>query len=194
MSDNIKLSNLQIVTLAVSSLGGATKAVDIEDIAVRAYEISPDKFSWRKHPERIDLRIVQYALKDASSERKGNPFLKGSVKRGYVLTTNGLTWVENNQDIRFAELTDKSRNQSKVDKLSIEKARLLTSTAFTKFDSGNIEDIKLTDFQEFARVNDYFPDHVRQKRFAVVENVIQGHSKLENLWHFLFEKFVKAEP
>ena len=188
-----KLSNMHIVTLSVSKLGGATKAVDVEDIAIEAYDISPDKFSWRKYPERIDLRVVQYALKDASSEKKGTPLLQGSVKHGYLLTKVGMEWIESNKNTDFGETRGVARKQSVVDKLSLEKARLLISTALVKFEAGNFEDIKVTDFQEFARINDYFPDHVRQKRYAIIDNAVQGHPKLEDLWAFLMEKFVEGE-
>lgn len=194
MPSETKLSNLQIVALVVFKLSGATKAVDIEDIAIQAYEMSPDRFSWRKYPEQIDLRVVQYALKDASSERKGTPLLKGSVKHGYVLTAFGLEWVEENQSVDSDSLSSVSRKQSTIDKLSLEEARLMKSAAFMKFTAGVIEDITFADFQEFSRVNDYFPDHVRQKRFAVIENAVQGNSKLEDLWTFLVEKFVERDP
>ena len=186
------LSNLQIVTLAVSELGGATKAVDIEDVAIRAYEISPEKFSWRKYPERIDLRVVQYALKDASSSRNGEPLLRGSVKHGYMLTPIGLEWIEDNQHVNLDHLQSSSRKQSTADKLSIEQARLLTSIAFVKFESNKFEEIKFSDFQEFARVNDYFPEHVRQKRYVVIENAVRGNPKLEELWTLLIDKFVEG--
>jgi hypothetical protein len=185
---------MHIVTLAVSKLGGATKAVDVEDIAIEAYDISPDKFSWRKYPERIDLRVVQYALKDASSERKGNPLLQGSVKHGYLLTKVGMEWAESNKNINFGQIRGITRKQSVIDKLSLEKARLLTSIALEKFEAGNFEDIKIADFQEFARVNDYFPKHVRQKRYAVIDNAVQGNTKLEDLWAFLIKRFVEGEP
>ncbi|GIK54943.1 MAG: hypothetical protein HND44_01055 [Chloroflexi bacterium] len=187
------LSNSQIVTLAVSKLGGATKAVDIEDIAILAYEIYPEKFSWRKYPERIDLRVVQYALKDASSVHKGEPLLKGNLKHGYILTPTGLDWAEKNQHVSFEDYKAGSRKQSTTDKLSIEQARLLKSSAFVKFEANRVKDIKYSDFQEFARVNDYFPEHVRQKRYVIVQNAVSGNRKLEALWELLVAEFVEEK-
>jgi hypothetical protein len=43
------LSNHEIVTLAVYLLGGDTQHVDTEDIAVKANEIAPRRFTWRLH-------------------------------------------------------------------------------------------------------------------------------------------------
>jgi len=187
------LSNLQIVTLAISDLGGTTQAVDIEDIAIRAYELAPKKFSWRKYSERIDLRVVQYALKDAASNRKGEPLLIGSIKHGYMLTTAGLEWLENNQLIDGELRQSSTRKQSTADKLSIEQVRLFRSAAFLKFKAGKLEEIKQSDFQEFVRVNDYFPEYVRQKRYGVVENAVRGNPELEELWILLTEKFIPGE-
>lgn len=186
------LSNSQIVTLAILELGGVAEAIDIEDIAIQAYELAPEKFSWRKHPECIDLRVVQYALKDAANGHKGEPLIKGSLKHGYMLTTVGLEWLENNQLIDGELDKSSTRKQSTADKLSIEQARLLTSTALSKFKSGKFEEIKYSDFQEFARVNDYFPEHVRQKRYVVIENATRGNPELEELWTQLTRKFVSG--
>lgn len=187
------LSNSQVVALAISELGGTTKAIDIEDIAIRAFEITPEKFSWRKHPNRIDLRVIQYALKDAASTRKGNPLLKGSLKHGYMLTRLGLEWVEANQNINPVNLQDSSRRQSTTSKLSLEQARLLTSTAFQKFESDRFKEITYSDFEEFARINDYFPEHIREKRYVIIENAVHGNSELENLWALLIDKFIKGK-
>lgn len=189
----LTFSNAQLVTLVVAELGGATKAVDIEDVAIRAFEIQPHRFSWRKYPERIDLRVVQYALKDAAKGKNGKPLLKGSLKHGYLLAPFGLSWVQENSNIAFDKIGTVTRKESAFDKLSIEQARLLTSSAFHKFMSEDLNSIGQSDFEEFARVNDYFPEHIRQKRFAVIKNAVQGHSMLEELWVFLHFMFVDKE-
>jgi hypothetical protein len=41
-------SNHAIVTLAVYLLGGETQRIDTEDIAVKANEIAPGCFAWRR--------------------------------------------------------------------------------------------------------------------------------------------------
>ena len=42
------LSNHEIVTLALYLLGGDTQYVDTEDIAVKANEVAPGRFTWRR--------------------------------------------------------------------------------------------------------------------------------------------------
>lgn len=58
-------SNHEIVTLAVYLLGGEAKVIDTEDVAVKANEIAPGRFTWRKFPEQINIENVRTFLSDA---------------------------------------------------------------------------------------------------------------------------------
>lgn len=82
-----------VVALALADLGGAERWVDTEDIAVRARELAPEAFSWRKYPEQIDLDGVRVALHDAAKERYGH-LVEGSVRSGWSLTPAGAQWVK----------------------------------------------------------------------------------------------------
>src|SRR3989344_6922978 len=88
-SKNKKLSNREIVTLAVYLLGGETQRIDTEDIAVKANEIAPGRFAWRKYPEQINIDVVRKRLWDATKPEKGE-FLFGTEKEGWLLTSKGL--------------------------------------------------------------------------------------------------------
>lgn len=184
-----EFSNVQLVTLAVYHLGGEVKAVDIEDVAVQAFQIGPEKFAWKKYPEMIDKGVVQFALKDASIPKKGLPLLSGSIKHGYMLTTYGSEWVKtvierlnNKVDLSF-------RNTSTSEKLVLERTRLETSVAFRKFSSSKLSTITEADFQEFSRVNEYFPEHARLRRFNIIERAVQDHPELKACWQYLKGKF-----
>lgn len=82
-----------VVVLALADLDGAERWVDTEDIAVRARELAPGAFSWRKYPEQIDLDGVRVALHDAAKERYGR-LVEGSVRAGWSLTPAGVQWVK----------------------------------------------------------------------------------------------------
>ena len=188
MAEN-ELTNIQVVTLAVFYLGGETKAVDIEDIAIRAFEISPHKFAWKKYPEMIDKAVVQFALKDASIPKAGSPLLSGSIKHGYLLTSSGLEWVKSylGQPKQMAEKTYRSNSTS--DKLILERTRLEASVAFNKYLAGNLEEITDGDYQDFTRVNEYFPEHARARRYTIIANAVQGYQGLESCWLYLKTRF-----
>jgi len=63
MATDVKnLANHEIVTIAVFLLGGESHAVDTEDIAVKANEIAPGRFSWRKYPDQINIETVSETI------------------------------------------------------------------------------------------------------------------------------------
>mgnify|MGYP001766976569 CR=1 FL=1 len=186
---DIELTNFQLVTLAVYYLGGETKAIDIEDIAVQASEISPEKFSWKKYPQMIDKSVVQYALKDASIPKNGPPLLSGSVKHGYLLTSVGLEWAKSYRGQSGTKVEKKFRTNSLTNKLTLERTRLETSLAFRKFLSGDLEGITDSDVQDFTRVNEYFPEHARLRRRTIIDNAVQGYPELESFWQYLKQRF-----
>jgi hypothetical protein len=47
-----------IITVAAFLLGAERKPVDMEDIAVKANEIAPKRFSWQKYKDQIDLELI----------------------------------------------------------------------------------------------------------------------------------------
>jgi len=63
------LTNHEIVTLAEYLLGGDTQYVDTEDIAVKANEIVPGRFAWRKFPNQINIENVRTFHSDAKNRR-----------------------------------------------------------------------------------------------------------------------------
>ncbi|MFZ0829061.1 MAG: hypothetical protein WAO02_16730 [Verrucomicrobiia bacterium] len=52
------LSNHEIVTLAVYLLGGDSKRIDTEDIAVKANELAPGRFNWRKYRDQTAAQLA----------------------------------------------------------------------------------------------------------------------------------------
>jgi hypothetical protein len=185
-----ELTNAQAVTLAIAALGGATKQIDTEDIAIKAYEICPGKFGWRKYPERIDLIVVRVSLNDAARSRP--PLIRGSIKRGYLLTVEGMQWASTHLAYAAGTAGEAARRNSAEAELNRERERLRKSRAYARFVEGRTQDITERDFQEFTRINDYFPMHLRQKRFTTVQNAVSGDKALAELWVRLRSAFVKA--
>jgi len=103
------LSNHEIVTLAVYLLGGDAQYVDTEDAAVKANELAPGRFTWRKYRDQINIDTVRKRLWDAVTPEKG-AYLAGSEKKGWMLTIAGL---------KFA-----TKNIASVDSADLSKERL----------------------------------------------------------------------
>lgn len=82
----------QFAVVAVFDLGGATRSVDTEDIAVRCHQLAPDLFGWRKYPEQVNLELVRVSLSDAKKLKNGQ-LLSGTGRDGWRLTRKGLEWA-----------------------------------------------------------------------------------------------------
>lgn len=78
-----QLTQSQIVTLAVYLLGGDQQAVDTEDAAIKAHELAPGRFSWRKDPEQIHLELIRVYLSNAKEAHKG-ALVVGSGRTGVI--------------------------------------------------------------------------------------------------------------
>jgi hypothetical protein len=180
-----ELSNLQIVVVAVARLGGDMQAIHTEDIAVEAYTIAPQKFGWRKYPERIDLELVRRSL-TAATEKKPS-LLVGSVRRGWMLSKHGIQWIEKNTQ-NLPALSGYRRG-SVSDAIEIEKIRLRETRAWQKFKSGLTDPVNLNDLFEFVRVNEYFSDAKRRERFNIVASAVDGDPELAQLWQLLQQRF-----
>ncbi len=180
-----KLSNPEILTLAVYLLGGSVAPVDLEDAAIEAFSLAPKKFSWIKYEDQIDLRIVQYALQDACKAYM--KYLKGSSKHGYMLTQVGLIWAKQFDEKK--QLSTLSRKMSPSDLILREKVRLQSTRAYQKFIAGEKDKVTIMDFREFTKVNDYFPKHIKDQRYEKIENTIRDDEDLKKIWKFLKDKF-----
>lgn len=90
---NSRLANWEIVVLALHQAGGALTPVQTEDVAVRAWKLAPQRFSWRNYPEYPDLDTARVALTDAQKEKNGR-LVQGDKRGGWSLTPAGLTWVQ----------------------------------------------------------------------------------------------------
>ena len=68
------LANHEVVTLAAYLLGGDTQKVDTEDIAVKANELAPGRFTWRKYHDQINIDTVRKRLCGTTSSAHNGVF------------------------------------------------------------------------------------------------------------------------
>ena len=187
-------SNPELVTIAVGLLDGHMRYADREDIAIKASQIAPGRFSWRKYPDRIDLEAVQTALRDAKKPRNG-ALLVGSNAKGWMLSPEGLAWLRTVQLSAFCGPQSVGRRRHSIAAgQEAERMRLRNTKAYRLFMEGNWGAITLQDFYEFARVNEYFRTKARQRRYAVVDNAVMDDETLSRLWEVLKNTFPEEMP
>jgi hypothetical protein len=89
-----RLANWQIVALALWQLGGSTIRQATEDVAVSAWKLAPERFSWERYTQYPNLDTARVALSDAK-KRKYGTLVDGDQERGWLLTSAGVAWAKN---------------------------------------------------------------------------------------------------
>jgi hypothetical protein len=160
------LSNHEIVTLVVYLLGGDTQRVDTEDIAVKANELAPGRFTWRKYRDQINIDTVRKRLWDAVTPAKGE-YLSGSEKQGWILTAAGLNFATQNiASVGSADLSKERLGLKEKQWLRSERLRMLCSAAFVKAQCAEIDAVTLQEAEEFFRIDAYVTGQAREQKIT----------------------------
>jgi len=153
-------TNRDIVIIAVYQLGGALRHIHLEDVAMKAAELSPRRFCWKKYPDQINLESVRITLKGELG--LPNRRVLGSIRNGWMLTPEGLSWC-----LARASSGD---NQTLVDELHREVDRAKRTAAFSKTIDGRVEEVSTLEVEALLRVNDYFTVRNRRERIVALAN------------------------
>ena len=148
---------IDAVIMAVYMLGGDSKAIDTEDVAIRVHELAPGMFSWQKYPDQINLELVRVQLSNAKKQQYG-ALLTGSGREGWRLTRGGFEWASGpgqellrgglhwNIDGRTAGSVDTVRKRR-------EKARIVETPAWNRWKDG--EPLSARQACDVFRINEY---------------------------------------
>lgn len=89
-----KISNGDLIPIALYDLGGASKFIDVEDIFYKCYEYAPKRIKWRK----FDIPNYKTAAKALQEFETKHPECLTKTPDGLSrkLTIEGIEWVEEN--------------------------------------------------------------------------------------------------
>lgn len=184
------LSNVEVVVLAVYMLGGDQKPVDTEDIAMKANELAPGRFNWRKYPEQVDLEPVRKRLSDALKREHAN-LLAGGVTKGWRLTPSGLSWALQNVFRAKPEPGGRKRMDRELEqRRKNEEFRIRNLPAWTKFSVE--ENISMREAEAVFRVSEYVQGHRRQQLIDRARSLFIHDEKLSPFVEAM-AKIVKME-
>jgi hypothetical protein len=169
------LSNHQIVVIAVYLVGGDSQRVDTEDVAVKASEVAPGRFTWRKYPEQINIETVRKRLWDACKPEKGG-YIVGSERAGWLLTEAGLRFAR--KGLSAVPGSKKRVSQGERTWLKSERERLLSSDAFRKHQRQDGSVITRREAESFFRIDNYVNDEGRERKLLRILNVFGDDSEL----------------
>ena len=159
------LTSPELVTLAVYFLAPDGSRVDTEDVAVMARDLDSARFSWRKHPDQINLELVRVALSDAKKGEHGT-LLTGSGNEGWSLTPGGVAFCAANHT--RLETTPRTRQPHPRDRLwtKREKARMLATRAYELFSLGRVNEVTPELAAGFFHLDEYIRGKARDRKIA----------------------------
>jgi hypothetical protein len=167
------LANHELVVLATYLAGGHSAVADTEDIAIKANELAPGRFSWRKYKDQINIDTVRKRLWDATKDDKG-AYLIGSEKAGWRLTKAGFDFARRKmKDGGPARIPKPRATQNERTTQNREIRRMMSETAFLKFSKGRTQEISKSDAERFFRIDDYVTGKLRTakiERFRIIAN------------------------
>ena len=170
------MNKMELAVLAMFRLGGDSKALDAEDIAMQCHKISPTTFVWRKYKNQINLELVGFAIRDAKKEKYGK-LVSGSHAQGWRLTLAGQQIgreldVANRKD-STATLPKETRARSVEEKrIEREFKRIIESVAFQEWENNSKVSEKAK--QGILRINPYTSEdllEVKKTRLALCKGL-----------------------
>lgn len=172
------LANHEVVVLAAYLAGAESNVADTEDIAIKANQLAPGRFSWRKHREQINIESVRKRLWDATKPEKGG-YLIGSEKIGWRLTKAGFDFA--NRQFRAGNMAQPNKvRASRVERSAQarEIRRMTNEDAFQKIRSGMTASITKSEAERFFRLDDYVTGKARAAKIERFRIIATDNSEL----------------
>lgn len=173
-----KLANHELVVLAAYLAGAESTLADTEDIAIKANELAPGRFSWRKYKEQINIDAVRKRLWDATKPEKG-AYLIGSEKVGWRLTKAGFDFAHHHLSTGNTAQPSKARaSQTERTAQTREIKRMMSEDAFQKIRSGLTASITKSEAERFFRIDDYVTGKARTAKIERFRIIASDNSEL----------------
>ena len=188
LTNNNTFSNKEIGVLSVYLLGGESKYIDSEDIAVQANKLAPGRFLWRKYKDQINMQAVTKRLSDAKTDGD----LLGSYSKGWILSEKGLQYAkEHLEELKNTDLSRAPMNKKEMVLYYRERERMLASIAYEKVISNESDYITSKEAEDFFRIDDYVTGIARKERLARIINTYGDDPELSQAIKVLSEKVRK---
>lgn len=172
------LANHELVVLAAYFAGAESAVTDTEDIAIKANELAPGRFTWRKYKEQINIDAVRKRLWDATKVEKG-AYLIGSEKVGWRLTKAGFDFATRQANDGILAQPIKTRaSQAERKTQTREIKRMMSDEAFLKIQLGQAASITKSEAERFFRIDDYVTGKARTAKIERFRIIATNNSEL----------------
>ena len=180
MKDN-KLSNQEIVTIALYNLGGGIGSFSIELIATESDKLAPGRFRWKTNPEMISDSNTWDAL---SNDRKKKYILQQAQEKNtdsYMLTEEGIKFAK--QNLNKIKNFDQSKVRIPVSRELYDntKSRLQATEAYKKMTSNRANEISSREYNDFFRLNNYMKNTQKNEKIQKIKNLFLADKEIKKV-------------
>ena len=186
-------ANHQLVTLALFLCGGGAKAADLEDVAIKVNDLAPGRFTWRKHPDQINIKNVHAALRDAKKTKNGNLVIKVERDQWTLTEAGGMFARTRIQDLKGADVARTALSVKEKNWIRLERERMISSEAFAKFEAKKSETISPQEAESFFRVDAYVVGEARAQKILRAKKLLGEDQELGPLIRLLEAKLEKGD-
>ena len=169
-----RLNIVEILLQAIYSSGGVQRYLDTEDIAQKAYQISPNSLCWKKYSDQIDLNKVKVNLYQASKKK----LLSGNKKKGWMLTSKGLEATEKSRKKSSNGFQLRSLKKDIIDQ-DIEITRISKNPIFLNFQKEKLKP-SFRQMESIFRIDSYTTPENRKIRIRKVVNLCRKNSQISD--------------
>lgn len=172
------LANHELVVLAAYLAGAESTVVDTEDIAIKANELAPGRFTWRKYKDQINIDTVRKRLWDATKPETG-AYLSGSEKVGWRLTKAGFDFASSHASGGMMAQPIKTRaSQAERSVQTRELNRMMSDETIQKIRLGLNSAITKNEAERFFRIDDYVTGKARAAKIERFRIIATDNSEL----------------
>jgi hypothetical protein len=183
----VELSNQDIFAYALYRLQGAGRFVDVEDVYVECFNLSPSRFGWRKH-KYPNYKVASKAQRDFEGS---HPEFIQKTPNGLSrqLTAEGVAWIRGHLE-SFERLGAGATRAPKTRRASHRVvAELLRSDAVQSYLAGETPELSKVEIAELFNCAPDSPGSVWQQRLATVRAAAEDNERPDVL---LFLDYVSA--
>ena len=162
-------------------------SIHVEDIALKNKKYFPSFFGWSKYPEYIDLRQVMRTL----DKLKRDGYLLGSNTTTWSFSKDGYAYAEKliSYDLTFAPKLFRGNTDYHKKELN----RLVSTEAFTKYNSQNSDNILDSELKYLFRIDAYnkdleMVDKNYQKMLIAVKNNDQLLQFIDDMFNMIKQR------
>ncbi len=181
MSIAKSLSNIDVVLYALYKVGGTSKKVHTEYIAIEAHKLSEERFSWTLPEFRIlgypDKTTVRYALESAKKEKlvkgRAGRDKAGSESEGWQFTPFGLEWFLKNEERIKDKLKLEKPISSVLPKHQAERfiKKMHTEKIFVLYrERKTLDEASIYDFADMLNCSPDASKEVIRQKFDLLKN------------------------